>query len=88
MRYIKITQFFLMVLGISASALALSVENVEERFNELDLNRDGYIDQSEATQDPMLRKHWNDVDKNDNERLNFKEFKAYEKVPREPFPAR
>ena len=76
----KFARTTLFVIGIATSALAM------KKFNDLDVNHDGYIDRSEASSDAMLRERWNNVDMDQNKKINFEEFKRFEQTPDEPFP--
>lgn len=80
------TRMLILTVGISASAIANAAEDMMKQFNDLDLNRDGYIDQSEATSDVMLRERWNNVDMDNNDKINYKEFQRFQQAPNEPFP--
>jgi Ca2+-binding EF-hand superfamily protein len=83
----KLVRAVLLVASMMLAAVATAaVQNVKDKFNNLDRNGDGYIDRSEATLDNSLREHWNNVDKDNNGRVNMEEFKKFEKVPDEPFP--
>lgn len=76
----------LLLLGLSFAVVGLAGKAIEKDFDELDQNRDGYIDKSEATRSALIRQRWNEVDKDGDGRLSAKEFKAIKKVPDEPYP--
>ena len=72
--------------GVSVSALAVGAQDTMQKFNDLDQNRDGYIDKSEASSDVMLRERWVNVDVDGNEKINYQEFQRFETAPNEAFP--
>ncbi len=76
----------LLLLGLSFAMVGLAGKSIEKDFDELDQNRDGYIDKSEATRSAIIRQHWNEVDKDGDGRLSAEEFKAAKQVLDEPFP--
>ena len=80
------TRTVLLVMGVSASVITVAADDAMKQFNDLDVNHDGYIDRSEATSNAMLRERWNNVDMDNNEKLNFEEFKRFSQTPDEPFP--
>ncbi len=49
-----------------------------DRFGQLDTNRDGFVDQSEAKADRRLNRQFGKVDSNRDGRLDQAEFSAFE----------
>ena len=77
-----------LTLGISSLSViaAESEDETNQKFEYLDADGNGFISKSEATQDIKLREHWNNLDKNKDEKLTKKEFAKFASVPNEPFP--
>ena len=86
MNTLTLTRMLILITGFSAGAMAFAAEDTMKQFNDLDLNHDGYIDQSEATSDVLLRERWNNVDMDNNDKINYKEFQRFQQTPNEPFP--
>ena len=86
MKIAKLIRSLLLVAGLSVAFVATAGDDTRKRLNELDLNGDGFIDKSEATQDTLMRERWNDIDKDDNQRVGYTEYKKFKKVPDEPLP--
>jgi len=81
-----LTRMLILTVGLSAGAIVFAAEDMMKQFNDLDLNHDGYIDQSEATSNVMLRERWNNVDMDNNDKINYQEFQRFQQAPKEPFP--
>lgn len=65
---------------------AMSADDPAVKFELLDIDGDGFISKSEATQNVRLRERWNNVDKDKDGKLTAEEFDTFAKAPKEAFP--
>ena len=64
---------------------AIGGDDTMLKFELLDNDGDGFISQSEATQNYRLRESWNNIDKDHDGRLTAKEFSAFATAPKEVY---
>jgi len=71
---------FLIVVAamLPLSVFAAGNPTVQESFNKLDSNQDGYISQQEAQADKQLTEDWSKVDTNKDGKIEESEFSAFE----------
>ena len=63
------------------SALVVSAEkDIEKRFNELDTDKNHSIDVSEAENNTLLFREFDNIDKDGNKKLDMSEFSAFEPI--------
>jgi len=65
----------LLPLGAYAAG---SSSTMQENFNKLDTNQDGYISQQEAQADKQLTQDWSKADSNQDGQIDQSEFSAFE----------
>lgn len=51
---------------------------LDDRFDSLDMDRDGQISRAEGENDPALRSRWSELDSNSDDQLDRAEFSAFE----------
>lgn len=65
---------------------AMSAEEPAMKFELLDIDGDGFISKSEATQNVRLRERWNNADKDNDGKLTAEEFSTFAKASKQAFP--
>ena len=65
---------------------AMSAEEPAMNFELLDIDGDGFISKSEATQNVRLRERWNNADKDNDGKLSAEEFATFAKASKQAFP--
>jgi Ca2+-binding EF-hand superfamily protein len=76
-----------LIAGLGAVLLSMPSMAEEmsqaEQFSKLDKDNDGYVSINEATGHNEMLKKWVDIDKDENGKLEFSEFSAFETMSEE-----